>query len=258
MLKKFQVNDRQISCWVNPDGFATTRKNLVFIHGAGSNSSVWAYQYAKLHRTFNIAAVNLPGHGESGGKGEPEIGLYARDVKEILDVLGLARPVIAGHSMGAAITLSIAAHLPESVSGIVLAGASATLPVNPDIIAGLADNPDAALDMIGKFSVDKENRPKLLDAVRVSLSSSGIDILSSDMQACNRVDLTADLAKISVPALVICGASDKMTSPEASKTLAAQIRGARLTMIEGAGHMVMMERPDEFNDAITNFCQEMN
>lgn len=258
MLKTFPVKEKQIVCWVNPNDFSAHAQHLVFIHGSGSNSSVWSYQYAKLYRQFNIAAVNLPGHGDSEGEGEQDIGKYTSHVKDILDAVGLVRPVLIGHSMGAAITLSFAASYPRAVSGIVLAGGSATLPVNSDILDGLMKYPDAALDMICKFSLAKENRPKLYDVLRASMSASGIGILAGDMQACNKVDLTAQLAKIASPALVICGAQDKMTPPDASKALAAEIPNARLALIEGAGHMVMMEKPDEFNEALTHFCQEIN
>ena len=258
MLKHIQVKENSMACWVNPDGFDPDRQSLVFVHGSGSNSGVWSYQYGKLHRQFNIAVVNLPGHGGSGGKGERDIAAYANHVKDLLEVLGLTHPILIGHSMGAAVTLSFAATYRQSVAAIVLAGGSATLPVNEDILNGLITNPDAALDLICKFSLAKENRPKLFDALRSSMASGGIDMMAGDMRACNQVDLNAELAKIEVPALVICGAQDKMTPPEASKALAAKIRNARLAIIEGAGHMVMMEKPDEFNHALINFCKELN
>jgi len=258
MLKTFPVKEKQIVCWVNPDDFGAHEQSLVFIHGSGSNSSAWSYQYAKLHRQYNIAAVNLPGHGESKGEGEQDIEKYVNHVKDMLDAFGLARPVLIGHSMGAAITLSFTAAYPRAVSGIVLAGGSATLPVNDDILDGLMNNPDAALDLICKFSLAKENRPKLYDVLRTSMSASGISVLAGDMRACNKVNLTDRLAKIAAPALVICGAQDKMTPPEASRALAAGIPNARLMLIEGAGHMVMMEKPDDFNDALVNFCREIS
>jgi len=258
MLKLFPVKENQIACWVNPQDFGAHRQALVFLHGSGSNSSVWSYQYAKLHRQFDVAAVNLPGHGASGGHGEQDIAGYVSHVKDIIETLELTRPILIGHSMGAAVALSFAATCPQEISAIVSVGGSATLPVNPDILDGLMKNPDAALDLICKFSLAKENRPRLYDALRTSMSSSGIGILAGDMRACDKVNLTADLAKITVPALVVCGAQDKMTPPETSKALAAGISGARLALIEGAGHMVMMEKPDEFNDALTNFCQELH
>ncbi len=255
MLKMFPVQDKYMACWINPHDFGAHAQSLVFIHGSGGNSNVWAYQYAELHRRYNLVAVNLLGHGESEGEGETDIERYVSQVKAILEVLGLRRPILIGHSMGAAIVLSFAASYPEAVSGIVSVGGSATLPVNADILDGLIKNPDIALDLICKFSLAKENRPRLYDAIRASMTKRGIGVLVGDMEACNKVDLTGRLKKIAVPALVVCGAQDKMTPPEASRALAGGLPSAQLAFLEGAGHMVMMEKPDEFNSVLTKFCE---
>ena len=74
---------------MNSRDFGTHKQSLVFIHGSGGNSSVWSHQYSKLHKVFNIAAINLPGHGKSGGHGKQDIPEYVVDLKEILSVLKL-------------------------------------------------------------------------------------------------------------------------------------------------------------------------
>ena len=76
--------------------------------------------------------------------------------------------------------------------------------------------------------------------------------------ACNNLDLTQELGKIRVPTLVICGAEDKMTPPDCSRQLAASISGAKLEIIEGAGHMVMMERPAEINISLEKFAESIS
>ena len=74
------------------------------------------------------------------------------------------------------------------------------------------------------------------------------------MLACSKFDLTGELKKINAPVLVICGTEDKMTPPASSEQIAAGIAGAKLVLIEGAGHMVMMEKPAAFNDALRDFA----
>src|SRR5690606_3343087 len=117
-----------------------------------------------------------------------------------------------------------------------------TLPVNPDILDGFRKQPDFVLDMICKFSLAKENRPKFYDALRASLGQANVDVVSGDMLACSKFDLTGELQKIISPVLVICGTEDKMTPPASSEQIAAGIAGTKLVLIEGAGHMVMMEK----------------
>jgi len=75
------------------------------------------------------------------------------------------------------------------------------------------------------------------------------------MTACSKFDLTGDVNKIKTPLLVVCGTEDKMTTPASSEKIAAEIPGAKLVLIEGAGHMAMMEKPEDFNRAVKDFCE---
>ncbi len=254
MLKYFKVKENKAACWINPRDFGQHEKSLIFIHGSGGNSGAWSAQYSKLHKKFNIAAVNLPGHGKSGGHGEKDIPAYVLWLKEMLDVLKLKRPVLVGHSLGAAIALGFAVKYPQDLSAVVAVGGGLTMPVNPDILEGFAKQPDLILDLMCKFSIAKENRPKLFEPLRESLGQARVDVVADDMLACSKFDLTGELQNIRVPVLAVCGKEDKMTPQACSEQIAAGIREASLVIIEGAGHMVMMEKPAVFNDAVQDFA----
>jgi pimeloyl-ACP methyl ester carboxylesterase len=257
MMKHFKVGDNNIACWVNPADFGAHAQSLVFLHGSGGNSGAWTEQYSVLHKAFNIAALDLPGHGKSEGSGEKDILAYVLRLKEILEVLKLERPVLVGHSLGAAIALSFAVQYPRDVSGVVAAGGGLTMPVNPDILEGFAKQPDLILDLMCKFSIAKENRPKLFGPLRESLGQARVDVVAGDMLACSKFDLTGELENIRVPVLALCGVEDKMTPPASSEKIAGSIAGAKCVLIEGAGHMAMLEKPEAFNDALKNFCVEI-
>ncbi|PKN66784.1 MAG: hypothetical protein CVU54_17905 [Deltaproteobacteria bacterium HGW-Deltaproteobacteria-12] len=258
MIKIFRTGDIDIACWINPAGFGTHPLSLVFIHGSGSDHTGWSYQYSGLQKQFNIIAVDLPGHGSSTGSGENDVETYCLWIKKLLAVLQITKPVLIGHSLGAAMAMKFALLYPGEVSGIVPVGGGLKMPVNPDLLAGLKINPSIALDMMSKFSVAKENRPKLLDALRQSMSAVNIDVLHGDLSACDKLDLTADIGKINTPAQVICGLDDKMTPPDLARQIAAGIPGAKLCLIAGAGHMVMLEKPEEFNKAVEEFASAIS
>jgi len=85
-----------------------------------------------------------------------------------------------------------------------------------------------------------------------------VESFSADLTACNNLDLTDDIAKINTPALFICGAVDKMTPPDFSRKIAASIPGAKVCVIEKAGHVVMIEKPEEVNKAISEFASSLS
>jgi len=254
MLKYFDVESSKIACWINSDNFGVHEQSFVFVHGSGGDHSAWSHQYAALHKQYNVVAIDLPGHGSSEGNGEGDIGSYCIWVKKLLNILQLNNTILIGHSLGAAISLQFAINYPQAIQGIVTVGGGIKMPVNPSIFEFLKTNPDESIELICKFSVAKENREKFMVPLVKSLAQTRIDVLQGDLSACDKFDISQEMSKISLKALIICGAEDKMTPPEFSRQISENISGAKLCLIEGAGHMVMMERPREFNQALTNFA----
>ncbi|MGD0279958.1 MAG: alpha/beta hydrolase [Smithella sp.] len=257
MLKYFNIESVKIACLVSESDLGAHKQNLAFIHGSGGDHSVWSHQYARLRKKYNVFVIDLPGHGRSGGGGEMDVSRYCVWIKKLLHILDLNKAVLIGHSLGAAIALKFSISYPEEITGIVPVGGGMKMPVNPFFLDYLKTNPvqmpAEIAELICKYSLAKENRPKFLAALQKSISRSKVEVLYGDLLACNELDLTKVTDKIKVPALIICGAEDKMTSPDFSRGLAASIDGANLEIIARAGHMVMMERPAEFNIALDKF-----
>ena len=246
-----------MTCWVNNGSFRPDRKTLVFIHGSGGNYTDWLLQYTPLKSIFNIAALDLPGHGQSEGPGEQDVFAYAAWVKRLLEELGIAKPVLIGHSLGAAIALSFAISHGDAAAAVVSVSGGARMPVNPLILEGMKQDPDAIIALAAKFSVAKENRERFSDLIMGNLSRVDPLVLHGDFAACNKLDITEMVAEITIPALVVCGSEDKMTPPALSEDLAKRIPGAGLALIEGAGHCAMLEKPEAFNAALTDFVNSL-
>ncbi len=131
------------------------------------------------------------------------------------------------------------------------------MPVNPQIIEGIRTNRAATLGFIAKFSFARENRETLGPGLAKELGKVDPDLIRGDFFACSRLDLTGEIGGISVPALLICGAEDKMTPPEFSRYMAANISGAKLAIIPGSGHFVMVENAGAFNEVLAAFCRRL-
>jgi len=249
-----EISGAKIACWASSQNFADGKKALFFIHGSGGDHRIWIKQYTRLKDEFNIAAIDLPGHGLSDGRGEQDVSQYVEWVRKFIAALALEKPVLIGHSLGAAISLVFAIKYGEMLSAIVPVGGGARMPVNAMILEGLKTDPDSVIALAAKFSVTKENRERLLRTVIEGLSRANPDILYGDLLACDRLDIGNEVASIGKPALVMCGADDKMTPPALSQFLRDNIPSAQLSLIENAGHMVMLENADAFNGALKSFA----
>src|ERR1051326_7029084 len=121
---------------------------IVFIHGSGDSAAVWQRQIAFLGPERALA-VDLPGHGarvDDPGPAEMSVHDYALDVRQRMQAAGLARPSVAGHSLGGAVTLQLALEWGADLSGIILIGTGARLRVLPDLLQA------AQRDQIGRAS----------------------------------------------------------------------------------------------------------
>jgi pimeloyl-ACP methyl ester carboxylesterase len=251
------VNGLKIACWVNRHEWQAANKTLVFIHGSGGDHTIWIHQYTQLKKYFNIAALDLPGHGRSEGAGEQDVAVYVEWVRQILEVLAIEKPVLIGHSLGAAISLSYALAYGDKLAGIVPVGGGATMPVNQAILDGLKTDPAAVIAMTAKFSIAKSNRDRLSNILVKSMSSVNPDVLYGDFLSCHKLDVTAAISRIRVPALLICGDEDKMTPPAMSRYLEENIPGAQLALIKNAGHFTMLENVEEFNRTLKAFVESL-
>jgi len=233
---------------------------VVFLHGAGFDHSTWALHSRWFaHHGFSVLAPDLPGHGRSGGKALPAIADMADWTASLLDAAGASKARLIGHSMGSLIALETAARHPDKVSGLGLIGTAATMTVGPDLLKAAEANDSAAIDMVSiwglgfKAELGGSLAPGLWmhqGAERV-LQRCAPGVLYNDLAACNSYqNALAAAAQIKVPVTLILGERDMMTPAKAGKTLAAAIPNARTIVLAGAGHMMMVEQPDELLAAL--------
>ena len=232
--------------------------NIIFVHGAGGNFSIWDAQedyFRVRHLTYRM---ELPGHGGSGGSGEEEIPAYARWVRITIEEAFSTNPcVLVGHSMGGAIVLELATNPPGTIKGIVLVATGAKLGVVPAVFRMLKENPETFFQTIDRtaFGADcpREIRERLTQPMRECPPS----VILKDLKACDRFDIRNRLKEVLLPTLIICGEEDQLTPLKYSEYLKENITASRLTVIPRAGHMVMAERPELLNRALESFIAEI-
>lgn len=232
--------------------------NLVLIHGAGGTHLDWPAEVRRLPGC-RVLALDLPGHGKSGCAGEQAVQGYANKVMSWLDELSLSQVILCGHSMGGAIAQVIALQHHERLKGIVLVGTGARLRVAPEILENTASQVtiSSAIDTIVQWSFSPKAGDHFRKLSHRSIAANRPSVLHGDYLACNSFDIMERVQEIDLPALVLCGSDDVMTPARYAQYLANRIPGAALKIIADAGHMVMLEKPQEVASAMESFIAKL-
>lgn len=220
---------------------------LLFIHGAGFTGAAFAAQLAAFPGAH---APNLPGH-EAPASGA-SVADFAGFIGEYVRFNALDEVVLCGHSMGAAVALECALSGAGEIAGLVLLGGGARLRVAPAILEGLErDFEGTCAELAGFFFADATPERRSWSVAQMRRAGQAQTL--RDFRACDAFDVLPRLEEIHVPLLAITGEYDKMTPPKYAQTFVDRVPGAEARIIEGAGHFVMAERPEETNHAIAAF-----
>lgn len=229
---------------------------LVLVHGAGGDLMQWPTGIRRLAGRV-VYALDLPGHGKTGGEALPEVGAYAEALKEWAEGLALPPFALVGHSMGGAIALEFSLRYMDRLAGLVLISTGARLRVAPQILAGIQADHKGTADLLISWMYGASADPNLLHLGARRLRMVRPEVLLADFVACNAFDRRADVARITTPTAVICGDADVMTPLKNSQYLHEQIAGSQLVVIRGAGHMAVLEQPAAVVHAIDAFVERL-
>lgn len=227
--------------------------SLLFIHGSGGDHHKWNGLMAELPPGFTGVSIDLPGHGASSGPLLESIDEAAGLVSKLPALLNLPRPVfLVGHSMGAAIAITIALDYSDSIDGIILIGGGSRLRVLPAMLEALQSGQrDPEFLRLG-FA---PGTPAAIVESEISAYQQvPVEVLYNDFNACDHFDRSRDIAAISLPTLLIVGENDKLAPVKYSQFLQEKIGGSILEVIPAAGHYVMLEKGSETAQVIRQFA----
>jgi len=236
------------------------RDNIVFIHGAGMNHTVWtllARYWAKAG--LNVVALDLRGHGLSIGEPLASIQQNAEFVSEVVEQLGLAGSLsIVGHSMGSLVALETAALLPNT-ERLAMLGTAVPMVVGEPLLDAARANDQSAVDMISLFGHSFGSQIGSNPVAGISaqllaeriLESSNDGVLYTALNACNEYKAGLETAaKISCPVGLILGELDQMTPRRNTVELLDAFPNAREICLPDCGHMMMSEKPEATHHAL--------
>ncbi len=228
------------------------KRDLVLVHGAGGSHLDWPAPLRRL-KGANVYALDLPGHGRSDGPGRSSIAAYRDFILAFLDARDLQTAVVVGHSMGGAIALDFALSYPDRLAGLILVGTGARLRVAPAILTGILSDFEATIDLVLDYAYGPSASEQLKRLGRQRLLKTPPQVIHGDYAACDAFDVMGRLGEIRCPTLVIGGTADVLTPPKYSIYLRDHIAGAELVLVDAAGHMVMLEKPEVVAKAVSQF-----
>lgn len=239
---------------------------LVFIHGAQHDHFVWKALVNRLAGPArNVLAVDLPGHGRSGGPPLPSIEAMADWLVAWLTKVRsseTAPVILIGHSMGSLVALEAAARLGSRVAQLVMVGTAIPMPVAPALLDAARNDEPKAMALINRWSHSPTawrggNRGGgglglWLPALNLRIMErQPANVLFNDLSACNDYRNGLETAtRLSCAVTLIAGTADRMTSVKSARKLAARLPGATLIEIAGAGHALMAEAPEALSRAL--------
>jgi pimeloyl-ACP methyl ester carboxylesterase len=235
--------------------FDPARPCVVFLHGAGLDHSVWALLARSFaHHGFGVLAPDFPGHGRSAGTPLSSVAALADWTAALIAAAGTPAARLVGHSMGSLVAVETAARHPDKVTALGLIATAAPMRVSDELLSAAKANEHAAIDMISIWghgyhaALGGSLAPGLwmLGGGERLLERARPGVIFADLSACNDYrDALAAAVKVAVPSIVIQGTRDLMTPAKSGRAIATVMPNCRVAMIEGAGHMLMSERPDE-------------
>ncbi len=265
----YTVQGAPLFAYTGGKSFDPQKPTAVFIHGVLNDHSVWILQtrYFANHG-WNVLAIDLPGHGKSGGKTPGSVQEAAQAIIGLLDAVGVSKAVLIGHSFGSLIALQATADNPTRVNQLAMVGTAYPMRVSAILLESSLNDPQKAIQMVNVFSHSTLAPPPsalgpgtwLLGGSkalmrRVLASNPDENIFHIGFKACDQYDQgEIAISKVICPILFVLGSKDQMTHPKAAQGLIKLARAGKVVYVNG-GHQLMVEAPDETLNALYSFCK---
>jgi 3-oxoadipate enol-lactonase len=262
--KKIQAGDLNVSYL---DEGTQPGVPVIFIHGFPFNKVTWEEQVDLLKDNYRVLAYDVRGHGDSNpGVQQFSIQQFVTDLFLFMDALYIKKAFVCGLSMGGYIALKAVQQDPDRIAGLILCDTQCAA----DTEEGKKKRSDtihavqaSGVKQYAEDSVEKllskeslANKKQVVTGIEGAILHTPIEtIVSTLMALAGRDETCSSLHLIKVPVLIMVGAEDKITPPEASQKMHELIPNSELQILESAGHVSNLEAPEIFNSHLQAFLK---
>jgi 3-oxoadipate enol-lactonase len=232
---------------------------IVFLHGVGSDKSVWRPQLDHFKSDRRAIAFDYPGYGDSDGAPEGTTrDDYAAIILAAMTELKVRRAHVCGLSLGGVVAMAMYAAWPKRIASLILADTFAEHPEGQSIYErSITASEDLRALAEGRVDVllAQPADPAVRSEVIETMARIDPEAYRVGAKAVWLAEQRERAAAIRLPTLVLCGSEDRVTPPALSTALARMIPGAQYVAVEHAGHISNLERPVEFNTLVGAFVR---
>lgn len=256
-MPKQKVNDIKMYYESTGEG-----EPLLLIHGLGSSTRDWEFQVPTFSQKYRVITIDLRGHGKTDKpKGPYNMQMFAKDIAELLEIIGVTSTHILGISLGGGIAFQFAVDYPELVKSLIIVNAGIEIPADSFKMKLEAFKRISIVRLVGMKKMGQVLAPRLFikpeqEDLRQKLierwQENDKKAYLSAMRALIGWSIRDHLDKIKCPTLII--GSDQDYAPSSIKEeYTTLLPNAKFIEIKDAGHAVAIEKPEEFNEIVMNF-----
>lgn len=243
---------------------------VVLIHGLGLDQGMWYRQLDAFEQYYTVLTYDLTGMGQSAPPAEtPNLTLFARQLVDLLDELGIDKVAVAGFSLGGMIARRVAMDFPERLWALCVLNSAhhrssdAHDAIQQRVYQSQKDGPAATVDAALTRWFTKpfhDSNPEIMSWVRATILANDKTIYPQNYQVLvdGVIELVSPDPPITCPTLVMTGEEDYGNSPEMSQAIASEILDSVLVVLPGLRHMAMVEAPGLFNKHLLAFVNQIS
>lgn len=268
----FEVNGRQVFAGTGGKRFDNRKPVIIFLHGSGLDHSFWSlYTRYFAFRNYAVLALDLPGHTFSEGPQLTSIEAMCGWLHAVVQALNIDKLSLVGHSQGCLLALEFAYRFGAKLRSVSFITSGLATPINPALLDNAQNQPEAAIAMMlswgfgvaGHLHQGPIPGNSMLAGGRKVMCGNAPNELVADLTACDTYKNGATAAAgVACACQVILAGQDRMAPRKAGLELVAGLSKAQgapqLDIIEGCGHMLPLEAPNECRQLLKGFIFVQN
>ncbi|MCL2154272.1 MAG: alpha/beta hydrolase [Leptospirales bacterium] len=227
---------------------------IIFIHGLAGDSRFFHNQLNYFGKSNKTIAIDLPGHGRSSHITEQSMNLYNRSIEAVVEKENIDSYILAGHSMGGAVSIENYLKNKNKVKALILISTSYSFHITKKIIDASINDFDNLFNKIFPRIFHKKSGI-FMTAAQENLNDDHKKIITGDLILCSKINYNEQLENIDIPVLLVANKFDRMVPAYLTEEMHWKIKNSKLVIFDDEGHVPFFENSDEFNNAVDEFIQ---